>query len=679
MIDAERSVVTAAVFRFSPQTQTIKQQAIDKIIENVIFNSSGSIGVDQISERLGGNGVGIHIAPAELSSSIDRLLDKDRLVRLDGGASVELTAVAAAEIHNERGHVIARQTDIVNELTSGNANDFLDPFLTVLAEIFATIGDNNASMVIGEGNSIETPSNLELTCERVAEEAGVNAQTLLSATVDFFQSEDVRFAEMKWQFTQSFFVCRAVGLEGGDKVLSEDAFTHATIYLDTNVVIDALEPSSRLFNSINLIFKSSKNLNIRFMVCHITLEEIGRILTAKFEDAKKVIGYVPDDTLYEADSLIAKIYMRQRREGTFSDVRGLFANFDVPSDQLRDRYQVELDDGPWFENNIRDPKTSRVRNEVQNVAKRMKRNEKKWTPANHDALLLRRAVYRRQSGEGNAWILTADTSLPGVKSADVGGKSVAVTVDAMLSWLSPVLSVDEVGPDFISAFSSIVAEKVLPQKLYLGISDFAIFNDLNISVREMPADDVSKCMKYIKSTVSDLDLTTAEDREKMSYEITRFMADPDRRYKKKLESLESKLDNLSLINSKLSDKNSDLIQENNATNAHLTGSLSAITELNERLEGVEVRLRQSRQDAIAVRKGWIIFGLLSFVWIISALSLVSLSIMFGDQNLNNLARVVDWIEVHVAVLSIIPIVGFFIIGKPRWNKMLSALWDSGTE
>ena len=64
-----------------------------------------------------------------------------------------------------------------------------------------------------------------------------------NAIYRFFEESDPLFSEIKWNLGQNYYVAKALGMDPSGKLLSSELFANAIIYLDTNVLIEALEPT----------------------------------------------------------------------------------------------------------------------------------------------------------------------------------------------------------------------------------------------------------------------------------------------------------------------------------------------------------------------------------------------------------------------------------------------------
>jgi exonuclease VII large subunit len=60
-----------------------------------------------------------------------------------------------------------------------------------------------------------------------------------------------------------------------------------------------------------------------------------------------------------------------------------------------------------------------------------------------------------------------------------------------------------------------------------------------MSCKNLPAEDVEDCIRFIKVHAPTLDMSIPSDREKISYEVTKFLVSPDRKYKQDISRLEA--------------------------------------------------------------------------------------------------------------------------------------------
>ncbi|MEW6187322.1 MAG: hypothetical protein AB1585_16435 [Thermodesulfobacteriota bacterium] len=120
-----------------------------------------------------------------------------------------------------------------------------------------------------------------------------------------------------------------------------------------------------------------------------------------------------------------------------------------------------------------------------------------------------------------------------------------ITLDAFLQWMAPVTlsSPDEDG--LAGIYAEAIRYQLLPRETFFQLRDFQVFADMGIETKQLPSEDVEACLREIKLAGPQHDPSKAEDREKIGQIIQRYFADPGTKYRRILEELQSKSENLS--------------------------------------------------------------------------------------------------------------------------------------
>ena len=113
--------------------------------------------------------------------------------------------------------------------------------------IFSRVGEvyvRSLQGEIGPEEVLATP-NLNRIIRRVKKKRPFIDESLFrSAVVAFFSDADPDYIAIKWNMAQNFYVAKAIGLDPSGQLLSADIFGNSVFYLDTNVIVAALEPKS---------------------------------------------------------------------------------------------------------------------------------------------------------------------------------------------------------------------------------------------------------------------------------------------------------------------------------------------------------------------------------------------------------------------------------------------------
>ena len=148
---------------------------------------------------------------------------------------------------------------------------------------------------------------------------------------------------------------------------------------------------------------------------------------------------------------------------------------------------------------------------------------------------------RETTGNNNIWFVTRDHTLPGCIPPDCRSKSLAITLDALIQWLSPITMRDGEEKDIALAYSQMITSHILPQERVFNLEDFLIFHELNMTCKALPAEDVEGCIRHIKINAPLLNPTDPTDREKLAYAVASYFADPSRKYQQNLQRYEAEI------------------------------------------------------------------------------------------------------------------------------------------
>ncbi len=442
--------------------------------------------------------------------------------------------------------------------------------------------------------------------------------------------------------------------------MSEEVFGHAVFYLDTNIVIEALEPKHRYHKSFLAFNKACKQMGIKLKVLQISLDELRNWLAYQRQLMEKVIDQIPDETASAVSSIFYEIYCEKKRAGEAVSVDEFFTSFDSPMDDLKGLFEVQLEDDIWFDEAKSKPETIKFAETLRSkyIARR---RSKGWGAALRDALSLLWLQKLREENGNSVWLITTDTSLPASPPPGASSRPVAITLDAILQWISTTVARTDAATEFPAIFAEMLKYRLLPQDRIFDLEDFLIFHEMHMSCKELPAQDVENCIRYIKANAPMLDPSNPADREKLAYEVSKFFADPGRKYKQEIARLETEKEAVKQeYESKLSEasKHGETIQLQYEID--LKTRDSRIEELEGRFSEYEEKtakesLRRSAQ--LRVRITAIVF-----------LGLESLVVFLANQyaeGANLFQKVCNSWHFLIAGFVITVALGCFILGKRR--------------
>ncbi len=547
-----RSVLFSARIRFSPEVQPVRDTAIDKIIEQnlIVADREGGLTLQEIETQgtvcfAGGTPA---ISRHDMEKSLARLVECDRVTTI--GASHQkryrLSESSRNELWELQNSTESRFLRVVSNLfkySEEGPSFYTTPFLDCLCLIFSHLGEAYVRLIKGEVGIDELLRSpvVRFGLQEVQKKYRlVNESAFENAVYSFFQDNNPDYVAIKWNMAQNHYIAKALGLDPSGFLLSKEVFGSAKFYLDTNVIIQALEPKGRHHDSFKALSKACHALQAKLLVCQVSLNELRSLVEYQREIIPKVVNQIPEETAPKVRGVFYQLYREQLQSTGVVNFDELFANFIQPMEALSRSYEVELIDDLWFDQAEHQQETEDLLRPIKTEYQAKSGRPKNIRSALHDALLLRWIQLERERGSKNTWLITLDTSLPGFlpQHGTEPVHPLAITLDALLQWISPIAFRDDIEDEVAAIFSEAVKYQLLPQESFFDLRDFLVFAEMEWSCKELPAEDVEQCIRYLKSNAPNLDPTTPADREKIAREISKFFADPGRKYKQEIQRLE---------------------------------------------------------------------------------------------------------------------------------------------
>lgn len=663
-ITCKRSILFAARIRFSPETQPVKDSAIDKIIEQnlLIADIEKGLTLREIREQgvvsfVGGTPA---IIQADMRNSLDRLIKNKRVIIIEelDQKRYKLSEQALNELW-----AIQRSTEeclegIVGKLFK-NATEgpltYVTPFFECLCIIFSRLGETYVRIIKGEiglDSLLREASILNALREIMKKYPSINHDLFEYALLSFFQDSDPDYNAIKWNMAQNYYVAKALGLDPSGYLLSKEAFGNSIFYIDTNIIIHALEPKAQHHESFKALSKACKQLQIELKVCQISLNQLKGVIEFHREILPKVENQIPDEIIPKVRGIFFTLYREQKSLTGTVNLDKVFASFNNPMQMLSQSYGVQLIDDLWFIDSESKPEIEKLAQSIQFAYQAQRGYRKRRRSALHDALLLKWIQSERKETERNIWLVTLDTSLPNLSPQLGNGqeKPMSITLDALLQWISPIAIQEDIEDQFAVIFSEALKYHLLPIENFFDLRDFLVFAEMEWSCKELPAQDVKECIRYLKTNAPNLDPLNPVDREKMAHEINKFFADPSRKYKQEVQRLETRIETLDKQYKQIIQVLESELRESDEKKKEFEKEL-----LNEKEGKVKEALRKSAKNRVVV-----------VVLLFIALEIVAFYLSWTYGKGENLIQKVlsSWILICLP-LGITVITSYFYLGKKR--------------
>jgi len=549
----KRCILQTTRIRFSPEVQPVKEAAMDKVIEQILSSADRKEGIclrDMEEIFVSGSGVDT-ISVSIMQASLRRLIAKGRVMLTQEGEPkrYRLTKEARNELRNIRQQAQRHFSSVVGKLfrnAKGGVSIYSEPFLGFLCIIFSQLGEEYVRVITGDirkENFLSSPS-FPSALEKIEKEyTSIDHSVFEHAAISFFREPDPEYDLVKWNLAQNYYIAKAIGLDPAGFSLSQEVFKGAVFYLDTNIIISVLEARDRNHRSSLALSRAFKQLKTKTRLCKISLGELKNWINYQRELIERVKDQVPDELAANVDSIFYRIYHEKKKTTKTVNLDEVFASFKSPVDSLQRIFDMELEDDPWFDEVGSEPETVRLSQVLRTRYNELHHRTKWESAALHDAILLLWLQKLRKEVHNNIWLITLDKSLPGPLPGITNSHSLAITLDAFLQWVSPVVVQEDIYSDFTAIFAEMIKHRLFPPDEILSLGHFRVLSEMGMECKNLPAEDVKKCVRSISVKAPMLDPTNPADREKLADEIKRFLADPSRKYRQELERLESELKN----------------------------------------------------------------------------------------------------------------------------------------
>jgi hypothetical protein len=689
-ITRKRAILFSARVQFSPEMQPIQETAIDKLIEQSLFIGDRAEGltIQQIeSQRTFSFVDGIPaISQREALQSLKRLESRDRIVAQlsHTGTRYRLSDRAMNDLRTVQHSAETRLSRIVGLLfrdAERDADEYTDAFLECLCNIFAHLGDYYVQVLqakVSREDWLRAP-RIGQAVQAVSAKYQCAKDTSFGRAIrQFFAEDDPDYNKVKWNLAQNYYLAKTLGLDAGSALLSNEVFGNARFYLDTNILFQAVEPRMRHNRSFRALIAACKRLGTTAHVCQISIDEMRNAVGHNRELIMKVADQIPENMSSHVRGGLYELYHDELQQHGTVDIDALFENFIRPMDVLTPQYNVELVDDEWFVAAREQADVQAFIRKIMALAQQRQRPKYKGS-AQHDALMLRWIQKDREAGSRNTWLVTLDMLLPNVGTSNGKQESrpLAITLDALLQWISPI-AIQEAGEDEIAAiFAEAVKFQLLPQDGFFELRDFLVFTELQMSCKDLPTEDVEACLQYIRTNASHLNPADAKDLQILGREIQKFFADPSRKYKQDLARLEEenaqKDAALQQVTTNLSGKIDDLHRQlSEQLLAQQRQHESQLAAQQHQHEETLVTMRREREEeerqraATALRRSARIrLGIgIGYLAVFTSIA-IFLTVSLGDQAKSVMERIKDAWMLPTAIFAICLVLTGFFLGRKR--------------
>jgi hypothetical protein len=531
-------LLRAVAYRYATHFQPLRLDAIDSIVSQALTTARRTdyLTIEEIYiliEQLTG---AYSVTRVAIRESVNRLRTAGVLetVQSGGQAAYRMSADEFSKIDAERVMSEKRLETISQRLFGGAVHDdtiYKEALLQLLYDISDRLGQDSASLLMASFANRAMLASTEVT--RIIEaycrdHRQLDCGILRDAIWAFFSdTKDPDIEAFKWHLVQSHYVTKLLGLGAEGDDFSTDLFDDSTFYLDTNIIISAVDTLDSGHRAAESLMRMLKKMNARVMMTGRTIDELQKWVDDQIDKAFKIRDYIPDQLPSRLDSIIFRIAgeLDFDRDRVTEEVHRQFLD---PVSRLKERYalDVEVDGDPWLEQHQESAETTALSKILQDRKRSMGTRPKSQTPAKHDALMLRYVDHLRKVQGGRYWFLTNDWTLPGVLVSGRDRFSAGILSDGILQWVGLAEADLASGTAARFGLSQLWRRRILPYASFLHVRDFEWLASVDLSCKDLPVDEVERFARMVRASAPELDPTSIQDQQRWLAEFSRHFADP---------------------------------------------------------------------------------------------------------------------------------------------------------
>lgn len=544
-----RDCLAAIAMAYAPATDVPRERALMQSAVASLIAKFGDCSFTEASaiDEISRHGTLPELRPDLAKTLVAQLVDSQLLLPAGGNASatftfshafVERTRESQAAINALIDKVI---DDLFDDLSlTGEAKlELRRRLLLCLARIMSTFG---RAFVGHTAGSIAAPPiierhNLISLCKGVLSSdkvTHVSQERMADAIAELFARKEPHFARFVLSLAQNYFYLRLLGLDGGLKLLSEDRFAGAQFFLDTNILIRFLFPSSPHYRSVLELRECARRLSISLQASEVSLSEVRAVFGYTRGVLAKVFDEVPDDLVEATGSDFLISYRNEKKSRRDLTVKAFFGGLEDYRSRLQTEWGIKFVDEP-IEKKIDKQQYNQVRAIIQRCSGGRHRAKKRESALDHDThMYFLVLAERKEHGDKAAWLLTLDSSLPHAarKLQPKDAIPFCMHIERFLQILSPYVRNDH-QQSFAEMFVEVIGRNLFPPEEVIELEDFRMFTDFDLSVRKLPAADVIKVIRRVKQALGGN--LQQPDMRAVAYEVQKALSDPGLSYHTELE------------------------------------------------------------------------------------------------------------------------------------------------
>ena len=536
-VEEKRQVLYAALLRYSPETGSLRERVLDRLVLVALMESSSlaplKLGQIQLLTRVapGSPGLRMEIIQQALKRLIRRqnvaqtLLKKKNVYYLTD-AGLDDTDKEAESARQLFLPVLARMLENTSEFCEKGQGEIV--CRRFVSECFSRFGQQIARTVTGEFNGEQLLAAVDVEAAFAAATDSMTlsidtTQSLKARCIRFLRSNERDDAELKFRLTQGYYVAQLLDINTHDfNPIADDAFRGAILYIDTNVLIDRVlsDEQARLFDELVRI---ADMLGIRLRVTRATIDEARWVAAGRLSGLDEVIELVPSELVARTQDRFLDAFIEVRKLDPTVSAEDFRTRFDTIPDLLI-ACGIELHD-VTSEDIVGSRDISSECQVLKQAAIYTRGRGKPDQACVHDIchFLL---VENERENNNKAWFLTLDKTLGRAASKLCGDKlPFCFPLVGFLQSVSPFVEAPEAQQSLVDLFSDILEREVggFSGESFFDLSELKLISEFHTDVLATPVDQIIPAFDYVKGKVLGGKPYRRDDQTKVALELKKFL------------------------------------------------------------------------------------------------------------------------------------------------------------
>ncbi len=533
----QRQIVYSSLLKFSPETASLRDRALDRVVLGALLGSTieKTLQQGEVQRNLHFLKNGPSIRDAVVHETLDRLIRDGKVEKSEhkkrrvfwltkkGSDEVSHTVAMAGSLFDDAFKEILQNTGQYFSAEQGAMF-----CRSIILECFARIGRDLAKSVIdSSSNEIHfTQSRIydvvlaALAKSSLAQDA---KDSLCSRIYAFFCSRSSAATRLKFHLTQGFYFTELLGFDsGGFNPLSEHSFQGSVFYLDTNVLLHAIFEHGGDHNAFGEVVRLANKVGITLVATRATLDEIRNTAIEHIGQIRQFYGRLPErltDKTKDSFFLSYQWHVEQNPNFTLDDFLNRFLSLDT---LLRDQCKIEIDERNVDE--ILGTQTHAGVEQAINAESDAAHYDRK-SPAilRHDVCHFA-LIEAARAKNRKTWFLTQDRILiKAAKRLEDKEWPVCFPLVGFLHSISPFLTTTAEEQPFSELLGEILDLQITKDGVLYEASELALIAEMHSDVLATPDDQLVMALDYVKTKELDGQPYSITDYGRVSLGLKKFL------------------------------------------------------------------------------------------------------------------------------------------------------------